>query len=272
MKYILTEETLLLQKRANIITEGQYKTKLKEILLEDDTESLIKDPKILALAAKIVKQPVDKVEDKVEDALAGKEDEKTEVNEALALTIALALPMILEAGGSLSNLLKRNYGLDKEKAERYGEWKKLYKQSEERLKNFKKEKNEEAATKEKKQQEELIKTRDKEFGTKFGENLKKAGHGLHELYTSPVRALLWVISKFTPKDSDLRDKKIREKIANIVYAAGMVVFAGFGIFESLQNLPGISEAATAILDGAKGGKSAAEIIADVPLVAKAFAS
>ena len=52
----------------------------------------------------------------------------------------------------------------------------------------------------------------------------------------------------------------------------MIAFAGYGIYSSLSGLPGVAEAATAILDGAKGGKSAAEIIADVPLVAKAFAA
>jgi len=270
---ILTEEILLLQKRAGIITESEHKEKLKEILLEGNAESLVKDPNILALAAKIVKQPVAKVEDKVEDALAGKEEKKKEeVNEALALTLALALPMILEAGGSLANLLKRKFGLDKEKAERYENWKKLYKQSEERLKAAEQEKNEAGVEKEKKQQEELKKMRDKEFGSDFGKKLKDAGHGLHNVYTSPIRALLWVISKFTPKDSDLRKKEIREKIANIIYATGMIAFAGYGIYSSLSGLPGVAEAATAILDGAKGGKSAAEIIADVPLVAKAFAA
>ena len=114
--------------------------------------------------------------------------------------------------------------------------------------------------------------RDKEFGSDFGKKLKDAGHGLHNIYTSPIRALLWIISKFTPKDSDLRKKEIREKIANIIYATGMIAFAGYGIYSSLSGLPGVAEAATAILDGAKGGKSTAEIIADVPLVAKAFAS
>ena len=51
-----------------------------------------------------------------------------------------------------------------------------------------------------------------------------------------------------------------------------IAIAGYGIYSSLSGLPGVAEAATAILDGAKGGKSAAEIIADVPLVAKAFAA
>lgn len=269
---IITEEILLLQKRAGIITESEYNQKTQEIVSEDE-KNLVDDPKILALASKIVKQPVEKVEDKVEAALTGKEEEsKEELNEALALTLALALPLLLEAGGSLANLLKRNFGLDKEKVERYSNWKKLYKQSQERLKVAKQEKNKTEIEKEEKQQENLIKIRDKEFGSDFGKTLKKAGHSLHNVYTSPIRALLWVISKFTSKTNDLRKKEIREKIANIIYASGMVIFAGYGIFESLQNLPGVAEAATAILDGVKGGKSVEEIVTNIPLVAKAFAS
>ena len=47
---ILTEEILLFQKRAGIITESEHKEKLKEILLEGNAECLVKDPNILALA------------------------------------------------------------------------------------------------------------------------------------------------------------------------------------------------------------------------------
>jgi hypothetical protein len=40
MNYILTEETLLLQKRAGIITESEYKEKLSEVDINlDDKET-----------------------------------------------------------------------------------------------------------------------------------------------------------------------------------------------------------------------------------------
>ena len=94
------------------------------------------------------------LKDKHREQAMNKEEKKEEVNESLALTLALALPLILEAGGSLANLLKRKYGLDKEKSQRYENWKKLYKQSEERLKAAEQEKNEAGVEKEKKQQEE----------------------------------------------------------------------------------------------------------------------
>lgn len=47
MNYILTEETLLLQKRAGIITESQYKEKLAEIdvNLDDKEQSVVDDVK-----------------------------------------------------------------------------------------------------------------------------------------------------------------------------------------------------------------------------------
>jgi len=42
MNYILTEETLLLQKRAGIITEAEYKELLFEAELEQDLEAKLK--------------------------------------------------------------------------------------------------------------------------------------------------------------------------------------------------------------------------------------
>ena len=279
---ILTEEILLLQKRAGIINETEYKQKLEELLLEGENLNLVKDPKILALAAKIVKEPINKIEDKVEKALTGNEEKsKEEVNEALALTLALALPMLLEAGGSLADLIKQKFGLTKEQALEYTKWKTRRKELKRTIDSYGDPEENVKLTdpKEKEKYDKMIKQLkamdeegDKQFGSEFGDKLTKAGHGLHKIYTSPIRALLWVISKFTPKDSDLRKEEIREKIANIIYATGMVVFAGVGIFDSLKGLAGVSQAATAILDGAKGGKSVSEIISDVPIVANALAS
>lgn len=279
---ILTEEILLLQKRAGIITENERKEKIKEILLEGNAEDFVNDPKILALAAKIVKQPVEKVEDKVEAALAGKEEEsKEKINEDLALTLALALPMILEAGGKLSDLIKQKYGLSSEEAQEFQKWETEYKKIKTIVDSYgdpdanlvltdpkKREKYDQLVTQLARMKEEG----NKQFSSDFGEKLREAGHGLHSLYTSPIRALLWVVSKFTSKDNDLRNKEIREKIANIIYATGMVAYGGYGAIDALKNLAGVSEASLAILDGTKAGKSTSEIIADIPVVAKAFAT
>jgi hypothetical protein len=277
MQYI--NEAKRFQQLAGILNEEEYKNKLREVMLEGEDENLVTDPRILALAAKIVKQPVNKIEDKVDAVLTGKEEEnKEEVNESFALTLVLAMPMILEAGGSLAGWINKKYGLSKEQLEEYKKWNTEYqslKKTVESYSNSVKLTNPKTKRYVENKKAELAKMKEegnKKFGGKVSKLLKEAGHGLHSLYTSPIRALLWTISLFTPKGNDLRDKKVREKIANIIYAAGMVVFAGFGIYESIKHLAGVAEAATAILDGTKGGKSVAEIINDVPIVAKAFAT
>ncbi len=245
----------------------------------NEDKNLINDPKILALAAKIVKQPVDKVEDKVEATLTGKEEENKEnVNESLAITLALALPMILEAGGSIAGWINKKYGLSKEELEEYKKWQVEYSKLKEKIDSYTDTlKSTDPKTKRyvENKKAELAKMKEegnKKFGGKIAKFLKESGHGLHSLYTSPIRALLWTISLFTPKGSDLRDAKVREKLANIIYATGMIVFAGVGVYQSLTHLAGVSEAATAIIDGAKTGKSVSEIIQDIPTVVKAFAT
>jgi hypothetical protein len=270
MQYI--NEAKRFQKLAGIITENQ------EIILEGEDKNLVSDPRILALAAKILKQPVDKVEDKVDAVLTGKEEKNTEnVNESLAITLTLALPMILEAGGSIAGWINKKFGLSKEELEEYKKWQAEYKGIEGNIKKFSEKAKTDPKTKKyvDSKKAELAKMKEegsKKFGGKIAKFLKEAGHSLHSLYTSPIRALLWTLSLFTPKGSDLRDAKIREKIANIIYAAGMIAFAGAGMYHSLTHLSGVSEAATAIIDGTKTGKSASEIIKDVPIVAKAFAA
>lgn len=259
-----------LQELADIFSEDQD-------FLEED-QNLVNDPRILALAAKIVKQPVDKVEDKVDAVLTGKEEKNKEnVNESLVITLALALPMILEAGGSIAGWINKKYGLSKEELEEYKKWQAQYTSLKKTIESYTDTlKLTDPKTKQyvenKKAELAKMKEEGKKFGGRMAKFLKEAGHSLHSLYTSPIRALLWTISLFTPKGSDLRDKKVREKIANIIYATGMVIYAGVGTYQSLTHLYGVSEAATAIIDGTKTGKSVSEIIQDIPAVVKAFAT
>jgi len=272
------KETKRLQQLAGILNEEEYRKKLEETVLEGEDKNLVTDPRILALAAKITKQSVDKVEDKVDAVLTGKEEEnKGEVKESLGITITLAIPMLLEAGGSLAGWINKKYGLSKEELVEYKKWQLEYNKLKKRIESYTDIKLTDPKTKRyvDNKKAELAKMKqegDKKFGGKLSKLLKEAGHGLHLVYTSPIRALLWTISLFTPKGSDLRNPKIREKIANIIYAAGMIGFAGYGIFHSIQHLAGVSEAATAIIDGTKGGKSVSEIVKDVPTVVKAFAT
>jgi polyhydroxyalkanoate synthesis regulator phasin len=276
MQYI--NEAKRFQQLAGILNE-EYRKKLEEIVLEGEDKNLVTDPRILALAAKITKQSVDKVEDKVDAVLTGKEEEnKEEIKESLAITLTLALPMILEAGGSLAGWINKKYGLSKEELVEYKKWQSEYSKLKKTVDSYSDSvkltdpKTKRYVDNKKAELAKMKQEGSEKFGGKISKLLKEAGHGLHSVYTSPIRALLWTISLFTPKGSDLRNPKIREKIANIIYAAGMIGFAGYGIFHSIQHLVGVSEAATAIIDGAKGGKSVGEIVKDVPTVAKAFAT
>lgn len=242
---------------------------------EKEIADLAKDPRILSLVSKAVKKDVSEVKKKIDSSTTVTEEE--DLNESLAITFALALPMILEAGGSLINLIKRNFGLDKKKMEEYKKWDLEYEQLKKEIGEHKKSLNSLSNPSEKTKHEEMMERlkkmkeeRDEKFGTKIGEKLTHAGHSLHRVYTGPIRALLWGISKFTPPDSKLRKKEIRDKIANIVYAVLMVGYAGYGVWHSISHLSGVSEAATAILDGTKGGKSVSEILSEIPSLLNAF--
>jgi hypothetical protein len=276
MKYI--NEAKRLQQLAGIITEEEYRNKLEEIILEGEDKNLVTDPRILALAAKVVKQPVDKIEDKVDAVLAGNEEEnKEEVNESLTITLVAALPMMLEAGGSIAGWVNKKYGLSKEELAEYKKWQVKYNQLKKTIDSYTDLKLTDPKIKRyvENKKEELAKMKEEEskkFEGKIANFLKNAGHGLHSLYTSPIRALLWTLSLFTPKGSFLRNAKNREKIANIMYACLMLGFAGVGIFDSIKNLAGVAEAATALIDGAKGGKSVEEILKGIPFIVKAFSA
>lgn len=243
---------------------------------EKEIAGLAKDPKIISLVSKIVKKDSSEVKKKIESSAQVTEEE--DLNESLGITLALALPMILEAGGSLANLIKRNFGLDEKKMEEYKNWEFEYEKLKKEIGEHKKSLTSLSNPSEKTKHEEMLERlkkmkeeRDEKFGSKVGEKLTHAGHSLHKVYTGPIRALLWGVSKFTSPTSDLRKKEIRDKIANIVYAALMVGYAGYGVWHSVSHLSGVSEAATAILDGTKGGKSVSEILAGIPSLIKAFA-
>jgi hypothetical protein len=282
MAQVLNEQFIKMQKLAGVLTEERHAL-LRELLLEGAAADLVDDPTILALAAKIVKQPVDKVE----AVLTGKEQKQDDQNqgknlqESWALTIVLALPMLLEAGGSLANLIKRKYGLSEDEMREYEHWESVRDKLEQEIDSYGDPDESLALTDPSKRKyydslvyrlEKHKEKRDEKFGSSFGNFLNDAGHGLHSLYTSPIRALLWVISLFTPSGSDLRNSTIREKIANIIYAAGMIIFAGKGILKSIKHLSGVPEAAHELINGSKAGKSVAEMVEDVPIVANAFAT
>ena len=86
MNYILTEETLLLQKRAGIITESEYKEKLKEvdINLDDKEQSVVDD----------VKDEMSAILKTMDTELA-KASESANEGLLTAASIAIALPAIM---------------------------------------------------------------------------------------------------------------------------------------------------------------------------------
>ena len=97
------------------------------------------------------------------------------------------------------------------------------------------------------------------FGSNFGNWMKEKGHKLHHVYTSPIRAVLWTISKATKKTSKLRDEKFREKVANVIYAIAMVGLAGWGIWSTLGHMAGVGEVSQIVLKGVEGGLNSNEI-------------
>ena len=112
----------------------------------------------------------------------------------------------------------------------------------------------------KKEISKLKKFRDKIFGSNFGNWMKEKGHSLHHAYTSPIRAVLWTISKATKQSSKLRDEQFREKVANVIYAVTMVGLAGYGIYSTLGHMAGVGEVSQIVLKGVEGGLNTKEII------------
>ena len=103
MNYILTEETLLLQKRAGIITESEYKEKLKEvdINLDDKEQSVVDD----------VKDEMSSILKTMDTELA-KASESANEGLLTVASIAIALPAIMglvakfgKAAGAMVNKL-----------------------------------------------------------------------------------------------------------------------------------------------------------------------
>ena len=103
------------------------------------------------------------------------------------------------------------------------------------------------------------KFRDKSFGTSFGNWMKEKGHALHHAYTAPIRGILFGISKVSKPTSKLRDEKVREKVANVLYSIAMIGLAGYGIISTLGHLAGVSEVAQVLLKGTEAGLNLGEV-------------
>jgi len=127
MEYILTNETLLMQKRAGIITEGQYREKMAE-MDEMEEEALYElDDKEKAV--------VDDIKDEMSGILKGMETElgkaaekEQPTNEGLltAASIAIALPAIMgfiaKLGKGAGNIVNKMLGKKPDDATAYQQW------------------------------------------------------------------------------------------------------------------------------------------------------
>ena len=112
MNYILTEEILLLQKRAGIITEAQYKEKLKEFEEEGSEEEKKFDAEFMAMANSLAST--------LDKELKSKEKETENLNEEqLNEFIATTVAAIMTANSVVNFISKYSAKLFK-----YLDWKK----------------------------------------------------------------------------------------------------------------------------------------------------
>ena len=104
-------------------------------------------------------------------------------------------------------------------------------------------------------------TKDKELVIlRPGNFLTKLGKMVHNIYASPITGTLYGMSLFAKKGSKLKDKKFREKVANIVYAGAMTFIAGKGIIDSLSHLSGVQDIAAAAIESIEEEASVGEIV------------
>jgi len=199
--------------------------------------------------AKFLKMSPDELEKQV---LANPDGDK-EVDESLTLTILLALPLLLELAGKVTNKIKTSFALSADDQKFYDEWKARKKKAKD---------SKDLA---------LVKQLDKEyndkFASKFGKGLIGAGHALHKAYTAPIVQVLRLGSFLPGKFGDwAKDPKTRQKVADIIYAVSMLFYGGIhakhGISELLaqHGVDGVSFTTT-VLDTAKSGKSLRDVIA-----------
>jgi hypothetical protein len=188
----------------------------------------------------IVKALAKVVDMEPKDVVAKIKADKEEVNEiaiTTAITIAGLLPAAMELVGGAFNKSKNSFKLNEKEKTEYLALQQFYKEAKD------------------KDEKKRLKKEMEPYESKIGNWFKDAGHSLHKAYTAPIRGLLWMASKLAPKDSSLKDKEKREKIANVIYAASMIGIAGYGVASHIGHLKGVSDVAITIADSIKGGKS-----------------
>jgi hypothetical protein len=179
---IITEETLLLQKRAGIITEGQYREKMAE--MDEMGEGEMEEEALYELDDK-EKAVVDDIKDEMSGILKGMETEldkaaekEQPTNEGLLTiaSVAIALPAIMglvaKLGKAASNIVNKMLGKKPNDEAAYNQW------------------------------------------------MEKLGHiadELHHLYMAPIEA---IVKKFI-KD-EVKAKKVASAIFHVIVATFLV--------------------------------------------------
>ena len=209
----------------------------------DDTPDDVEDA-----LAKFLKISPDDLEKQV---LKNPEGDKN-VEEALGMTLLLALPLLLELTGKVMNKFKTSLMLSADEQKFYDDWKVRKKKAKE--------------AKDQAQIKQLDKEYNDKFASKYGKNLIGKGHALHKAYVFPIVQVLRLGSFLPGKFGDwAKDPKKRQKIADIMYAVFMLFYGGIhakhGISELLAQ-HGVDGASftTTVLDTAKSGKSLKDVI------------
>ena len=117
MNYIITEEILLLQKRAGIITESQYKEKLAEIDIDlDDKEQTVVDN---------IKDEMSAILKTMDSELA-KASQSTNEGLITVASIAIALPAIMgliaKFGKAAGSMVNKALGKKPTDEDAYNQW------------------------------------------------------------------------------------------------------------------------------------------------------
>jgi hypothetical protein len=262
-----------------IVAETINERYLRQIIALTESINEIESSNFIEEADAEVQKVLDDTPDDVEDALAkflkmspdelekqvlANPDGDKEVDESLALTVLLALPLLLELAGKVTNKIKTSFALSAEDQKFYDEWKTRKKKAKD---------SKDLA---------LIKQLDKEyndkFASKFGKGLIGAGHALHKAYTVPIVQVLRLGSFLPGKFGDwAKDPKTRQKVADIIYAVTMLFYGGIhakhGITELLAQ-HGVDGASftTTVIDAAKSGKSLRDVIAAAVEIVGGFKS
>jgi len=204
---------------------------------------------IEAALASALKMSPEELEKKI---LSGK-DGKEKLDESLTLTIALLLPAILNLVGKAANKIKQQFLPPAKKDE--------LESMLQQIKDIRKKHdigtyidNPFNDTPKQKQAKGHIKHLKHEIEQKFGakvpwlkwddekgfvldkQTLGHLGHKLHHVYTMPIEKFLHLASFVPGAPQYIKDKKTRQKIADIIYAAFMLWLGGTHVKHGLHDI------------------------------------